>query len=355
MPPIVRFLAERLLAVPITLLILTSLLYAITMLAPPVVRASLYFPKGGHGDSGPSAAYVARIIEEHGLDDPFPIQYGRWLVKMLRGDWGYSPLRQEDVLPALIRQTPATAELTLYSLLVFIPLGLAAGAVAGWRSGGVFDRAFRSAAFVAASLPPFGLGRMLLAVFYAGLHWLPPDRLGTAQQIAVHTPGFRAITGLYTVDGLLNGRPDIMLDALRHLALPVFCLSLLHWATVGRSTRAAVLDERAAEYPTAARARGLAEGTLLRRHVFPNVLAPALTGSALSAAGLVTGVYVIEVIFNIHGLSEMIVASMVAVPDTALAMGFAVYSILLVLLIMLALDLVQALVDPRLRSGLADI
>jgi len=189
----------------------------------------------------------------------------------------------------------------------------------------------------------------LLAVFYVGLRWLPPGRTSVADVIRVTFSDFTWYTGLLTVDGLLNGRPDITLDAFRHLALPVVALSLAHWATVGRITRASLAEEIDQEYVTAARARGLPNSRVVWRHALRNAIPPSLTSLSLSAAGLITGVYIIEAIFDLPGLSSLVIRSLAETPDVPLALGFAVFSVLLVLPVMLGLDLLLALVDPRLR------
>jgi peptide/nickel transport system permease protein len=269
---------------------------------------------------------------------------------MVRGEWGWSPLLRADVLDVLLKRTPSTAELTLYSLLLFIPLGLVSGAVAGWRRGRASDGGFRLTAFVATSIPPFILGLVLLSVFYVGLHWFPPGYLSSSEAMSVRSPSFRTITGLLTIDGLLNGQLQVSVDAVRHLVLPVITLSLFHWATLGRVTRAMVIEEANKGYVTAAHARGLSSRRILWGHAVPNVLAPSLTSSAMSAAVLITGVYVVEVVFNWPGVSRLITYSMFE-PDVALAAGFAVYSVLAVLAVMLLLDIVQVIVDPRLRGG----
>lgn len=190
-----------------------------------------------------------------------------------------------------------------------------------------------------------------MSIFYVGLRWFPIGRSGILD-VTLRRATFTPYTGLLTLDGLLNGRLDITLDAFRHLVLPVFTLSLSHWATLGRVTRVAMIEEIDKEYITAARARGLYNRSIIWRHAFRNALPPALTSSILSAASLVTGVFVVEVIFNIKGLSELITKGMGSItPDTPLALGFAVYSVLLVMPIMLILDLLKAIVDPRLREG----
>lgn len=189
----------------------------------------------------------------------------------------------------------------------------------------------------------------LLSIFYVGLNWFPPGRTGI-YEINLSTSDFRTITGFLTIDGLLNGRPDVFADALRRLVLPVLTLSLLYWATISRVTRVAMIEEKNKEYLAAARAKGLKDRHLEWRHAFRNAALPAFTAMVLSAAGLVTGVYVVEVVFNFNGLSELITKGFFVAPDAPLVMGFAVFSVLLVLPIMLVFDLLRTLLDPRLRE-----
>ncbi|MBN1874218.1 MAG: ABC transporter permease [Anaerolineae bacterium] len=352
MLPLFKFLIRRLLAIPITLFVITAVLYGIIMLAPAEVRAELYMPRGSSNNPNlRPEVLLNQIVVEHGLDDPYLIQYFRWVGGLLLGDWGWSPGFRTDVLEALLVRTPATAELTLYSVLLLIPLGILGGGLAGSRQNRWVDHGFRLVAFLATSIPSFVLALVLLAIFYAGLNWFPPGRISIAEQFVVDVATFKTFTGLLTIDGLLNGRPDISLSALRHLVLPSVTLSMLHWATLGRVTRAAMIEEFDKDYIMAARGRGLRRPAITWRHALRNATVPALNSIALSTASLIMGVFVVEVIFGFPGVSELIVASMRGVPDTAVAMGFAVYSVLLVLPVMLILDILQALVDPRIREG----
>jgi peptide/nickel transport system permease protein len=355
MPPFLRFLVRRLLVIPVSLFITTATLFAILNLASPEARAQVYLPS--RLPSFITQERLDRLIElivrEHGLDDPFPIQYVRWLSGLARGDWGYSPALDGDILPSLIARAPATAELALYTSLFFIPLGLLSGVVAARRRDGLADTTFRLSAFIGTSIPPFVLGLFLLSIFYVAVRWFPPERLSQATAQIVSSGPFRTYTGLLTVDGLLNGAPGVTLDALRHLVLPVLTLSLSHWATLGRLTRGSLLEEMEKSYVLAARARGVPDRRVVWRHAFRNAIVPALNSTALSAASLVTGIYVVEVVFNFNGMAELVVRSVSATPDVGLAVGFAVLSVLLVLPLMFALDVIQALLDPRIREGVA--
>ncbi len=359
MQSFLMYVLRRLLVIPVTLLIITAVLYALLMLASPEERATLYLPPNQPRVITPEAYenVINRIIEENGLDDPYPVQYGRWAVNLLRGDWGYSPVYGAPVLEMLHLRAPATLEIALYALLLLIPLGLISGLLAGWRPSHPWDRLFRGLAYVGGSIPPFILGLFLLSIFYVGLDWFPPGRL-TAVQILWGAGDFEQYTGFLTIDGLLNGRADITLDAFRHLVLPVVTLSILYWATLGRVTRASTMDETGKEYILAAHARGLRPRRIIWRHTLRNVLVPGYTSMALAAASIITGAFVVEVVFNIKGLSELVVRSMTSgpgpvvdgAPDAALVMGFAVYSVLLVIPIMFILDILKGLADPRLRE-----
>ena len=350
--PILQFFVSRFLTVVITLLIVTAIIYGIILMAPVESRAQLYMGKRVRVNLPPEIyeRFIQSIIEQHGMDDPYPVQYVRWVSQLLQGDWGWSPVLRADVFDVLLDRTPATVELTLYSLLLFIPLGLASGALAGWNRNRVSDHSFRLFAFVGTSIPPFILGLVLISIFYVGLHWFLPGYLSRAETLIVRSPAFKTYTGLLTIDGLLNGRPEVTLDAARHLIMPVVTLSVFHWATLGRVTRASVIEETNKGYVTSAHARGLSERRILWGHTVPNVLVPSLTASALGAAALITGVYVIEAVFGWPGVSKLITNSM-WYPDVAMASGFAVYSVLAVLVVMILLDILQLIADPRLRKG----
>lgn len=359
MSSLLIFFLKRLTLIPATLILVTLVLFSFIYSIPAEERASLYFPPrmpqnliGQRYEN-----YVNSIIEDKGLNDSFPEQYINWILGIVRGDWGWSPTFNAPVLELLRLRTSATLELTFYSLLTLIPLGLISGVVSGWRTGSFWDNWFRLTAFLGTSIPPFILGLFLLSIFYVGLGWFAPGRTGF-YELSMSNSTFEHFTGFLTLDGLLNGRPDITLDAFRRLVLPVFTLSLAHWATLGRVTRVSIMDEAEKEYLLAARARGLLRRSIVWRHAFRNVLAPALTTTYLSMTTLITGVFVIEIIFDYKGISELVTKGItgyqfiggISLPDMPLAMGFAVYSSMLVVPIMLMLDVIKAAVDPRIRE-----
>ena len=353
MPPFLQFVIRRFLVIPVSLFIITIVLYGGVMLTPPEARATLYYPPRMNPNMTEEQMlrFQETIIERYHLRDSFLIQYGYWVRSLFDGTWGYSPSMNEDVLPALLRRTPITLELGLYSLLFLVPLGLVSGVIAGWKRSGAFDRFFRASAFLGTSTPSFILALALLSVFYINLGWFAPGRYSLNAGLELSKDTFNHVTGMLTIDTLLNGRPDLFIDAWKHLAMPIFTLSLYHWATLGRIARASMINERSKEYVLSARARGIAERRVVWHHAFRNMLTPSLTSIALSAASIVTGVFVAEIIFDFNGISGVILSAMGGIPDAPAALGFAVYSVLMVLILMFVLDVLQAVLDPRVREG----
>jgi ABC-type dipeptide/oligopeptide/nickel transport system permease component len=349
MPPFLQFLLRRIFAMFVSMVIITMVLYAGVMLTPPEARARLYLPPGKGGERA-TEQYIQNIIDKNHLNDPYLVQYLYWAKSLLAGEWGYSPTMREEVLPALLHRTPVTLELSIFSLLLLIPLGLANGLMAGWRPNGWFDGIFRGFAFFGTSMPPFIFSMILISIFYINLGWLAPGRIDIATDLLMTKIKFVDYTGFLTLDSLLNGRLDILWVALKHLVMPVLTLSMFHWATLGRITRATVIGQRNKEYIIAARARGVNERKLLWKHALRAILSPSLTAMALSAASVVTSIFVVEIIFGLTGVSQVIVIAMSTYPDAPAALGFAVYSVLMVISLMFILDVVQALLDPRVRD-----
>jgi len=349
---VLRAFLLRLVSIVVTMLIVTALLYATGMFTPAETRATLYLPKNlpSRMTEQQYQKLIDNIIERYHLNEPYPVQYAYWLGNLVKGEWGYSPTLQKDVFTALMEKTPVTAELTLYSTLLFIPLGLISGVIAGAKKNKLADHGVRLTAYIATTLPSFILALLLMSFFYVDLYWFAPSSVSSSISLLINSDNFRQVTGLLTIDGLLNRRPDVTVDAFRHLAMPVFTLAIVHWATLARVTRAEMIDELNQDYVVAARARGIPERWITWRHTLRNAIAPSMTSSLLSVTSLITGVFVVEILYDFHGVSDIAVRSMAYTLDAPAALGFAIYSVVVVLLLMAILDLVQLFVDPRARE-----
>jgi len=352
MPPLIQFIIRRFLVIPVSLIVITMVLYGGVMLTPPEARARLYMPESINPrlTAQQYKQIEDKIIREYHLRDPYPVQYLIWAGSLFDGKWGYSPSLNEYVLPSLLRRTPATLELALYSMLLLVPLGWLSGMRAGWKKNGLFDGGFRITAFLATSIPPFVLAIVLLSIFYINLQWFFPGRIDMKYGFEITDQTFVTYTGMLTIDSLINERMDVFANAVQHLVMPVFTLSIYHWATLGRVTRISVVGEKTKEYVTAARARGLRERRIVWRHVFRNILAPSMTSITLSATSIVTGIFIAEIIYNINGVSGVIVRAMNGIPDAPAALGFSIYSVIMILVLMFILDVLQAAIDPRVRD-----
>lgn len=323
----------------------TVLVFAITQLFSPVERASLYV------QDPRQLANVTEIIAKYGLDQPVWIQYGNWMNQVFHGNLGWSKVVSMPVLDALLSFLPATVELALFAVPLTIIGGIFLGSKAAARKDRAVDHASRFGAIVGWSLPTFWLGLMLLMVFYgyfSGL--LPPERLSTEMNILVHSESFNQYTGIHVIDAILNANIHVLLDSLRHLVLPVITITVVNLAFIMRLMRSSMLGELGKGYILTARAKGLAENTVINKHARRNALIPVLTVSGYLFASIVSGVVITETIFNYKGLGWWAWQSAVHL-DMPSVLGFALFSGILFVLTNLVVDLLYARIDPRVRLG----
>ena len=351
MPSILRFLLRRLALIPVTLIIITMLIYAGVMLTPPEARVQLYLPKG---NARIRESTIEAYIKTNKLDQPYWVQYTHWAGNLLAGNWGFSPSLGEDVLPGLLARTPVTLELLFYSFLVTIPTSLVLGSLAGTRMGSWLDRAIRAFSFLGTSVPLFILSVFALAIFYIKLGWFAPERISIQFASLINSPKFTSYTGFITLDSLMNGNLEMFKDALSHLILPVTTLSIYNIASLTYLNRTFTSEEIKKLYVIAARARGLRESAIRYGHILRATLSRSLTSIGLAAATILMGVFVTEMIYTINGISSFIVKAMRTGSDAPATLGFMIYSVILVLILMLFMDLLVAFVDPRAREEILD-
>lgn len=351
MPPLLKFFLRRLALIPVTLFIITMLIYAGVMLTPPEARVQLYLPKG---NAKIRESTIEAYIKTNKLDQPYWVQYTHWSGNLLAGNWGYSPSLGEDVLPGLLARTPITLELLFYSFLIIIPSSLVLGSLAGTRIGTWTDRAIRAFSFLGTSIPLFIMAIFALAIFYIKLGWFSPERISMQFASLINTPEFKSYTGFISFDSLLNGNFEMFKDAISHLILPVTTLSIYNIASLSYLSRTFTGEEVNKLYIVAARARGLHESQIRYGHILRATLSRSLTSIGLAAATILMGVFVTEMIYTYNGISSFIVKAMRAGSDAPATLGFMIYSVIMVLVLMLVLDLLVAIADPRAREEILD-
>lgn len=349
------YIIRRLLILPIILIGVTMLIFAMLQVLGPVERSALYvrdIPKNEH--------QVDAIIRRYGLDKPFYVQYWNWLIGVedgntgervggvLRGDLGYSRSGREPVIDALIRRLPATLELALWSMIPVIGFGIWLGIKAALNHNKPFDQFARIFAILGWSIPTFVFALLLLLVFYAKLDWFQPGRLSIAFSQEILKPGFTNYTNMVTIDALLNLRFDIFLDALRHLVMPVLTLVVIQVALLLKVTRSSMLEEMRQDYVTTARAKGLPEKMVVNRHIRRNALIPVITVAGLTLAGLLNGVVITETVFDYPGLGSWAAAAALSL-DVLSMLGYTLFSAVLLVVANLIVDVLYAVLDPRIR------
>jgi peptide/nickel transport system permease protein len=296
------------------------------------------------GDRAPEHV-VARVREELGLNKPLWQQFGIYVSKALRGEFGTSVLTANPVWADIKRTFPATLELATAGILIGAGLGVPLGVWAAVRKGGLVDHAVRVMGLVGYSVPVFWLGLMALVLFYAKLGWVGgPGRIDVAFEYSVER-----VSGLLLVDAALAGEWEAFRNAFSHLVLPGSLLGYFSLAYISRMTRSFMLNELAQEYIVAARAKGLSEMRIIWRHALRNAMVPLVTVVALSYAGLLEGSVLTETVFSWPGLGLYITNSLQNADMNAVLGGTLVVGTVFIGLNLFS-DALYRWLDPRTRE-----
>ncbi len=292
-----------------------------------------------------SAEEVAELEERFHLNDPLPVQYVYWAGGVLQGDLGWSGVAAAPVTQVFPDKLAATMELAVASALVAVTLGIGLGTFAGARRDRFPDHVTRVVAISGAAMPLFWFAILLLIVFWVYLGWFPIGRSDAEIFASIAHP-----TGLYTVDALLAGNLEAFWDAIWHLILPALTLGYGATAIIARMMRSSLVEELQEDYVDAARAKGLAERLVLRRHARRNALIPTVTVIGLSFGFLLQGTVVAEIIFRWPGLGRWMADSVLR-GDQATIMAYVLFTSVLFLVVNLVVDVVYAYLDRRVVLG----
>lgn len=288
---------------------------------------------------------VAAFREKWGLDEPLPAQYGQYVTNLARGDLGTSITTGEPVTSDLARYLPATAELAIVAALIAALLGIPLGVLAAVRHNKATDHVVRVVSLLGMSSPAFWLAVLLLYVFYLRLGWLPgPGRLDPGQ---IAPP---KATGFYTVDSILAGDWATLGSALRHLVLPSIVLAVGQIGLITRITRSGVLNVISLNHVRTARAKGLPESRVVRKHILSNSWVPILTAVGIALGDVLAGAVLVETIFSWPGLGRYAFRAATSLDFPAI-MGATLLITLIYLSVNLVVDLFYLVVDPRLRTS----
>jgi peptide/nickel transport system permease protein len=287
-------------------------------------------------------AQVEQVRENMGLDKPIFVQYGLFLKDALRGDLGDSIVTGRPVTTELMVRLPATFELTAFAMLLAVLVGVPVGVISAVKQYSLLDKTTSVLALTGISMPIFWLAMILVVIFGVNLGLLPfPGRLDP-------TTGITAITGLVLVDSLLTLNFAGFWDGLLHLIMPALALGTIPMAVVMRMTRSSMLEVMGEDYVRTARAKGVVPWRVIFKHALRNAMLPTITVIGLQVGLLMGGAIITETIFSWPGIGLYAYDS-ISARDYASIQGVVLYGALLFVLVNLLVDILYAVLDPRVR------
>ncbi len=338
------FIIRRLLLMPVVVFGCIILVFSFMQLLNPYQRVALYV----QNPAELKTVDFETLIERYGLNKPVHLQFVDWVSEVLRGNLGWSESVSRTVTGAFKRFLPVSVELALWSALPIVMGGIWLGVISAVKHNKVIDHLTRLFAITGWSLPTFVAGLLGLFVFYGFLGWFPPGQLGVAAATIVRSPEFIQYTGMNTIDAILNWNWFVFADALRHLVLPVITLAYVSWALLLRVTRASMLETLRQDYVTTARAKGLEERVVIKRHARRNALIPSITIAGIMVAFLFNGLVITETVFDFHGLGRW-AAIAAQTFDLPALLGYLLFNGILIVGANLVVDIMYAYIDPRVR------
>ncbi len=354
-----KFILRRLLVTIPVLLGIVFLVFALARLVPgDPCRAVL-------GERATDAVCNDFIVR-YGLDQPIPIQFGRYLEQLASGDLGNSIKHSRPVTQLLIERLPTTVELTIMAMVLAIGIGIPLGLISAYRRNSPIDVGTMMFANFGVSIPVFVLGLVLAFVFAILLKdtpfSLPPSgRLSSG--VTVHplaevwglegwTGPPRAIldfvSGIYIFSGLISGQWGAAADAFRHLLLPALALGTIPLAIIARITRSSLLEVMGLDYVRTARAKGLGERAVILRHAARNALLPVVTIIGLQLGALLSGAVLTETVFNLAGVGRSLFEA-ISGRDYVVIQGFTLLIAVTYVTVNLIVDVSYGFLDPRIR------
>ena len=311
-----KYILKRIAGVVVTLLILSVAIFSITHIMSGDPALAML-------GSDASAEQVEALRAEMGLDQPLTAQYISWIKDTISGDLGDSYFRHQTVIQALSERIGPSTELAIISELIAILIGIPLGITAAKRKGGAVDLVASSTAILGMSMPAFLLGLLFILVFSVNMGVLPVSGYVTVAKAGLATH-------------------------LSYMVIPCVTMGLVQSALIMRITRSSFAEVMGKDYIKTAKAKGLKERVILYKHVFRNAGATIVTILGQSFGSLIAGVAVLETMFNIPGMGQLIVDSVLK-RDYPVIQGAVLFVSILYVLINLVVDISYGFIDPRIR------
>lgn len=280
-------------------------------------------------------------VREHlGLNEPLYVQYGMFLKRLMKGDLGETIWTRQKVWTEIKQRFPATMELSIVALLISCFLGISLGIISATKQYSIFDYLSMLGALLGVSMPIFWLGLVFMLIFSVNLGWLPlSGRLSVNVELSV-------VTNFYILDAILTGNWAAFRDAVWHIIMPAFTLSTIPTAIVARMTRSAMLEVLRQDYIKTAKAKGLSQFKVIYKHALRNALIPVVTTIGLQFGVLLCGAILTETIFAWPGMGKWMYDAVMQ-RDYQVIQGGTLFISTLFILINLVVDLLYAVINPR--------
>jgi dipeptide transport system permease protein len=332
-----RYILHKILLFMPTLIGVTICAFAFVRLLPgdPILAMA--------GEHGVTPERYAILKEQFGYNLPIWQQYLRYLGEVFTGDFGVSISTKRPVMTEFAALFPATIELSIVAMILSVVIGVPAGVLAAARRGSWIDQTLMGTALVGYSMPIFWWGLLLIIFFSGYLGWTPVSgRIGLQYF-------FKPITGFMLIDTLLLGKPDAFVSALKHMILPAIALGTIPLAVIARQTRSAMLEVLGEDYIRTARAKGLTSARVIGLHALRNALIPVITTIGLQVSLLMAGAILTETIFSWPGIGKWMVDSIFKRDYVVVQSGLLLIA-LIVMVVNLVVDILYAVVNPRMRN-----
>ncbi|MGI3166891.1 ABC transporter permease subunit [Pseudooceanicola sp. 200-1SW] len=296
------------------------------------------------GERGLTPERHAQLMAQYGFDRPLWQQYLSYLGDLFQGDLGTSLVTHRPVAEDFLTFFPATMELGLCAMLLAVCIGLPLGVLAAVKRGSWFEQISMSAALVGYSMPIFWWGLLMIILFSGTLGWTPVSGRISLMYY------FPQVTGFMLIDSLLSGQAGAFRSAVLHLILPSVVLATIPAAVIARQSRSAMLEVLSEDFVRTAKAKGLGPALVVGRHALRNALIPVVTVIGLQVGSLMAGAILTETIFSWPGIGKWIVDS-ISKRDYPVVQGGLLVIAAVVMIVNLIVDLLYAVINPRIRHG----
>lgn len=280
--------------------------------------------------------------EANGLNEPVVVQYVNYMKGIFKGDFGDSYYTKKPVAKEIFSRFPATIELAICAIIIASLVGILLGVISAVKKNSIIDNVSMIISLIGVSIPIFWLGILLIILFSGILGWLPAQgRIETLLR-----PG--NITGLYLMDSLIEGNMASFISALRHLVLPSLALAMYSMAIIARMTRSTMLETLSQDYIRTAKAKGIVEGRVIRKHALSNAMIPIVTVIGIQLGYLLGGAMLTETVFAWPGIGKYTVEAIMK-SDFPIVQGVVLLIAFIFVIMNLIVDIIYAFLDPRIR------